>query len=276
MAIGNWFDNVKIRDLLMKKQSRFVKKNHAYDVVIIGAGAAGIGCGMVLQDLGVKRFLILDRHEVGASFRRWPAETRLLTPSFTINGFGMLDLNAVALQTSPAYSLHTEHPTGAEYADYLQAVAKHFRLPIREGVAVNEIKPHPNQRGFTLATNQRKMKTRFVIWAAGEFQFPNLTPGFNGRVPQIANLFEWNEDGTAVVTEESDELTLTPGLFLSGPMVRHRRVIFCFIYKFRQRFAVIGNAIAEALGLDTAILEEYRRSQMHLDDLSCCTVECAC
>ncbi|MEM7111177.1 MAG: NAD(P)/FAD-dependent oxidoreductase [Chloroflexota bacterium] len=373
-------------------------KPKQYDVVIVGAGAAGVGLGMVLKDLGVKRFTILDKHEVGASFLRWPAETRLLTPSFTINGFGMLDLNAIALQTSPAYSLQTEHPTGAEYANYLQGVAHYFKLPVRTGVAVNEIVPRTDKSGFVLKTSQGNINSRFVIWAAGEFQSPNANPfpgadlcrhyatvptwedmpgdeiiviggyesgvdtaihlanqgkrvyvldpeqpwdeeepdpslslspftfdrlravngdglisfapaavtrvemvdsaycvhldngkmfttdqppilatGFNGRLPQITDLFEWNEDGSAIVTEESDESTLTPGLFLSGPMVRHRSVIFCFIYKFRQRFAIIGNTIAEELGLDTAvIIEEYRRSQMYLDDLTCCAVECAC
>lgn len=158
----------------MDSRKNFIRKNKAYDVIIVGTGAAGIGCGMVLQDLGVKRFLILDRHEVGASFRRWPAETRLLTPSFTINGFGMLDLNAIALQTSPAYSLHTEHPTGAEYADYLQGVAQYFKLPIREDVTVNEIQLHPDHSGFTLATSRGEMQTHFVIWAGGEFQSPRL------------------------------------------------------------------------------------------------------
>ncbi|MEM7331371.1 MAG: NAD(P)/FAD-dependent oxidoreductase [Chloroflexota bacterium] len=381
----------------MKRRKNLIRKNKAYDVIVIGAGAAGVGCGMVLQDLGVKRFVILDRHEVGASFLRWPAETRLLTPSFTINGFGMLDLNAIALQTSPAYSLQTEHPTGAEYANYLQGVSKYFKLPIQTGVNVKEIQPHPDNSGFTLATSQGEMKTRFVIWAGGEFQFPrqnsflgaqfcrhyatvptwhdmpgdeivviggyesgvdtaihlanqgkrvhvidpdqpwdedepdpslSLSPftfdrlreanrnglitfipaavrrvepiddtysvyinngktiiteqppimatGFNGRIPQIEALFEWNEDGFPIVTEESDESTLTPGLFLSGPMVRHRRVIFCFIYKFRQRFAIIGHTIADELGLDTAVIDQYRQAQMYLDDLSCCAVECAC
>ncbi len=381
----------------MCRKNKNTTKRSTYDVIIVGAGAAGIGCGMVLQHLGVKRFAILDRHEVGASFLRWPAETRLLTPSFTINGFGMLDLNSIALKTSPAYSLQTEHPTGAEYAVYLQGVAQYFRLPIRTGVDVNEIQPNPNDEGFTVVTNQGKMKTRFVIWAAGEFQNPNANPfpgadlcrhyatvpswqempgdkivviggyesgvdsaihlanqgkrvyildpdqpwdedepdpslslspftfdrlreanrdglisfdpvavtrvekvdstyrvrldngrsltttqppilatGFNGRVPQIANHFEWNEDGFPIVTEESDESTITPGLFLSGPMVRHRRVIFCFIYKFRQRFAIIGHTIADELGLDTAVLDEYRQGQMYLDDLTCCSVECAC
>lgn len=377
-----------------------MKRKH-YDVVIVGAGAAGIGCGVVLQDLGIKRFAILERHEVGASFRRWPNETRLLTPSFTINGFGVLDLNAVALRTSPAYSLHTEHPTGPQYAAYLKGLADHFELPVQTGVEVKSVEPNSGrQQGFTLETNRGAIRCRHLIWAAGEFQYPNLTPfagadlcrhyatvpswrklpkddyvviggyesgmdtavnlaragsrvavldpdapwaddtadpsislspftrdrlrrmlkqdedlirtasvgvenvtrtederyrvalsngdqlltdqppilatGFSGSIQKISHLFEWSESGSPIVSEEADESTITPGLFLSGPMLRHGNVIFCFIYKFRQRFAVIGAAIAEDMGLNTDVLDEYRQAQMYLDDLSCCAVACAC
>jgi len=46
------------------------------EVVIVGAGAAGVGCGVVLRDLGIKNFVILERERVGATFSRWPAEMR--------------------------------------------------------------------------------------------------------------------------------------------------------------------------------------------------------
>src|SRR5690242_10127023 len=100
------------------------------DVVIVGAGAAGVGVGVVLRDLGIKRFALLERHTVGASFDRWPEEMRFITPSFPSHAFGMLDLNAVALRTSPGYSLASEHPSGRDYARYLRGVAKHWKLPI--------------------------------------------------------------------------------------------------------------------------------------------------
>ena len=56
-----------------------------FDVIIVGAGAAGVGCAIVLQDLGVSSMTILERYEVGASFLRWPAEMRFISPSFTSN-----------------------------------------------------------------------------------------------------------------------------------------------------------------------------------------------
>jgi len=55
-------------------------------VVIVGAGPAGIGVAAALRDAGVTDVAIIDRQGIGASFRRWPMETRLLTPSFPSTG----------------------------------------------------------------------------------------------------------------------------------------------------------------------------------------------
>ena len=96
------------------------KGARSFDIVIVGAGAAGLGFGGTLRDLGIENFVILDRAEVGASFLRWPRQMRFITPSFNSTQFGALDLNAVCLHTSPAYSIGVEHPTGEEYAGYLR------------------------------------------------------------------------------------------------------------------------------------------------------------
>ena len=88
------------------------KRPRLHQVAIVGAGPAGLGCAVALKEFGVNDIVILDRHEVGASFRRWPQEMRLITPSFTANAFGLLDLNAIVAGTSPAYTLDREHPSG--------------------------------------------------------------------------------------------------------------------------------------------------------------------
>lgn len=365
-----------------------------YDVVIVGAGAAGVGMGVVLQDLGVSNFTLLDRYEVGASFLRWPAEMRFISPSFTSNGFGLLDLNAVTINTSPAHTLHQEHPTGQAYAQYLKAVANHFALPVQTGVEVYSVQAA--DVGFILFTSAGRLQSRYVIWAAGEFQYPNrdvfagaehcihnatvpswheligdefvvvggyesgidaavnlvrlgkhvrvlddttpwestvpdpsislspytqgrlrkaqatgrlelipagvaqvarqnghytlhgldgetwtsqtppiLATGFAGSLGLVYDLFDWHEERNYALLTEHDESTRTPGLFVVGPAVRHGAIILCFIYKFRQRFAVVAHTIGQRLGLDTSVLDTYR-PQMFLDDLSCCDDTCAC
>ena len=52
------------------------------------------------------------------------------------------------------------------------------------------------------------------------------------------------EKSLNIVLNEIDESVKTPGLFLVGPHVRHDALIYCFIYKFRQRFANIATKIA--------------------------------
>jgi thioredoxin reductase len=103
---------------------------------------------------------------------------------------------------------------------------------------------------------------------------PLLAGGFEGSHKLIADLFEKREDGFPLLSED-DESTIVPGIFLCGPAVRHDNHVFCFIYKYRQRFAVVAKAIATSLGLPAEDLEEYRNWGMYLDDLSCCGEECA-
>ena len=91
----------------------------------------------------------------------------------------------------------------------------------------------------------------------------------------VADLFERRDDGFPLLSEH-DESTIVPGVFLCGPTVRHDDHVFCFIFKYRQRFAVVAKAIATSLGLPAEELEEYREWGMYLDDLSCCGVECVC
>lgn len=104
---------------------------------------------------------------------------------------------------------------------------------------------------------------------------PILAIGFEGSHKLVGNLFEQRDDGFPLLNE-NDESTIAPGLFLCGPAVRHDDQIFCFIFKYRQRFAVVAKAIATSLGLPAEELETYRNWGMYLDDLSCCGEECVC
>jgi len=382
----------------LRRRDQAPKRSRLHQVAIVGAGPAGLGCAVALKEFGVDEVIILDRHEVGASFRRWPQEMRFITPSFTSNAFGLLDLNAIVSNTSPAYTLDREHPSGVAYAIYLDNIARYFELEVKPGVDVRSVAVEDDGT-FTLTTTGRPVRARHVIWAAGEFQYPNrnsfvgaescrhssevrtwqdlegdhfmviggyesavdaavslvqleksvtvlareatwnsehpdpsislspfslerlewadstgfvglvgdvditsvradgdtwvvqasdgrewasetrpiLATGFKGSLSHIDGLLEYDEHGAPVVTEEADESTLVPGLFISGPILEHRGVNFCFIYKFRQRFAVVADAIAQRLGIDTTeAVAAHRAAGMYLDDVSCCEESCAC
>tara|TARA_B100001758_G_scaffold239383_1_gene243654 strand:+ start:634 stop:1818 length:1185 start_codon:yes stop_codon:yes gene_type:complete len=103
---------------------------------------------------------------------------------------------------------------------------------------------------------------------------PLLASGFDGSHKFVSHLFEQREDGFPLLNE-NDCSTTTDGMYLCGPSVRHDGHIFCFIFKYRQRFAIVARSIAESLGIETEdFVSVYRSWGMFLDDLSCCGQEC--
>ncbi|MGE9297169.1 MAG: NAD(P)/FAD-dependent oxidoreductase [Puniceicoccales bacterium] len=141
-----------------------------FDVIIVGAGPAGIGCAFALHKAGVENVLLLEAEEIGASFRHWPEEMRLITPSFHGNPFFQTDLNAITPDTSPADFYQKEHLSGNQYANYLHAVANHFKLNVRENERVLQIQLISG--GYSVQSNKKTHRTQIVIWAAGEFAQP--------------------------------------------------------------------------------------------------------
>ena len=151
--------------------------DYLFDAIIVGGGAAGVGVAVALQHAGIGNFLLLERHEIGASFAAWPAETRFITPSFATNSVGMLDLNSIAIGTSPAFSLEVEHPTGKQYAAFLKSIAVHFELPVAQHTDVQRITHRGND--FVVETSEGTVRSRNIIWAAGDYLYPKLD-GFVG------------------------------------------------------------------------------------------------
>ena len=508
------------------RHQTFLHLDPDVDVLIVGAGAAGVGTALMLtQTFGLdgSRVLMIERGHIGQSFYQWPAEMRFISPSFNQQGWTQsYDLNAVMHGTSPAYSLHTQHPSGVDYAAYLQAMAGSHQLRVRQRTEVVSVTPVGETTGSTTtscddATTNKTLfsvkvrsvpgnelhhmgkaqdddkndtetiTARYVVWAAGEFQYPRgggaaasakshqasplsdttgnpktepelqepqlpgadlclhnsqvrswadlegdsfviiggyesgidaainlakagkrtkvlaatscwsrqttdpsaelapytidrlrevLAPTFPPRVPnppassssravptfsrcipefyapvQVVRVEQTEKDGggflvtakwkapeqdsgtaplrNAIPTQEPgaegdewvfhtdnppilctgfqgsvaaaashlfkfadgtdknkcmvgaplltshDESTIHPGVFLVGPTVSHGDLSFCFIYKFRQRFAVVAAKICQGLGVDCqAAVAECRQNNMYLDNFSCCNDTC--
>src|SRR6187397_1949985 len=99
-----------------------------FDVIVIGAGQAGLSVGYYLARRGL-RFVILDGHaRVGDSWRqRWDS-LRLFTPA-----------RFDALVGMPFPAPDDAFPTRDEMADYLEAYAKRFQLPVRPSMRVEAL-----------------------------------------------------------------------------------------------------------------------------------------
>jgi hypothetical protein len=152
------------------------------DVVIVGAGAAGIGCAVsLIHTFGLEssRVLLIERGEaVGESFRRWPDEMRFISPSFNQAGWtNSFDLNSVAYGSSPAYTLHSQHPSGAQYADYLSELVELAGLRVQLKSDVLQLQKKDGAFDVRVRTGgadgvEEMLRARYVVWAAGEFQYP--------------------------------------------------------------------------------------------------------
>lgn len=133
-----------------------------------------------LQSVPDIEYEILESGRIGESFHRWPAQTRFITPSFYSNPFGLADLNAVDAVTSPALAAGSEHLSGPQYAEYLRFVAEAAELSITCQCKVLDVTQRRDGY-FELETEQGDYEARFVIWACGEYQFPDLKPFPGGQ-----------------------------------------------------------------------------------------------
>ena len=143
----------------------------SYDVIIVGAGPAGIGVASLLSQSDIK-YLVLEKSEIGSSFLNWPKSMEMITPSFPSNAFGQIDLNSICEGSSPAFSFNKEHLTGEEYSEYLDLVSDHFELKVQSNTEVRSVQKQKNC--WTLNTNNETYFAKYIIWAAGEFQNPQI------------------------------------------------------------------------------------------------------
>ncbi|HCX0154553.1 TPA: NAD(P)-binding domain-containing protein [Staphylococcus aureus] len=274
-----------------------------HKVAIIGAGAAGIGMAITLKDFGITDVIILEKGTVGHSFKHWPKSTRTITPSFTSNGFGMPDMNAISMDTSPAFTFNEEHISGETYAEYLQVVANHYELNIFENTVVTNISV--DDAYYTIATTTETYHADYIFVATGDYNFPKKPfkygihyseiedfdnfnkgqyvviggneSGFDAtKNPIVQQLFATTNQDIKLTTH--DESTRYPNIFMIGATVENDNAKLCYIYKFRARFAVLAHLLTQREGLPAKqdVIESYQKNQMYLDDYSCCEVSCTC
>ena len=144
------------------------------DVVVIGAGQAGLALAYHLSGQGAESVVIDAAAEVGESWRnRWDS-LRLFTPARYDGLPGM---------TFPGHD--GDYPTKDMVADYLRDYAARFTLPIRLRCAVTRIEQVADE--FIVHTSHGPLSTRQVVIATGPFQepvVPRIAAGLPGDVAE--------------------------------------------------------------------------------------------
>lgn len=139
------------------------------DTIVIGGGQAGLAMGYYLARQGCN-FVILDAHKrIGNSWRtRWDS-LRLFT---------MARYDGLPGMPFPAPWNHL--PSKDEMADYLEAYAAHFHLPVRLNTPVDAL-DRDGQRYLVTAGDQC-FEARRVVVATGPFHMP--------RIPTFASMLD--------------------------------------------------------------------------------------
>lgn len=145
-------------------------------VVVVGGGQAGLCVSRGLTLRGVEH-VVLERDRVASAWRsRWDSFT-LVTPNWTLG--------------LPGGAYEGDDPEGhvarEAIVEHLEAYAKRWAVPVREGVSVDRITPGERSR-FRLKTSDGPIDAASVVVCTGAFQRPFRPPA--GAFPPGVAVFD--------------------------------------------------------------------------------------
>jgi putative flavoprotein involved in K+ transport len=146
----------------------YMSTTEAFDTIVIGGGQAGLAVGYHLARRG-KSFTILDAHpRVGDAWRqRWDSLI-LFTPA------RQCGLPAMKFPASGDAFV-----TKDQMADFLEAYAQHFQLPVRTGIRVDRLSK-PGGR-FLVQAGDQAFEADNVVVATSDHHVPRL-PAFAAQL----------------------------------------------------------------------------------------------
>ena len=147
-----------------------------FETIVIGGGQAGLAVGYYLKK-GGGSFVILDANEqIGGSWRtRTWSSLRLFTPA-RYDGLPGWAFPA------PGWS----YPTARETADYLEAYADRFELPVRLGMTVDRLSKVGDR--YLVESGGRRLVADRVVVATGFYgkpSVPDFAPELDPRIVQM-------------------------------------------------------------------------------------------
>ncbi len=147
-----------------------------HDVVVIGAGQAGLAASWQLTQRGIDH-VVLERHRPAHAWRseRWDSFC-LVTPNWQC--------------TLPGHAYAGDDPHGFMLRDeivrYVEEYAASFQAPVRSGVRVVSLRPA--ETGYLIRSDDAAYRAGQVVIATGGYHDPVL-PGFAAGIdPGIAQI----------------------------------------------------------------------------------------
>ncbi len=154
------------------KSSTQEPSRERFDVVVVGAGQAGLAIGRLLARPG-RRFAILEAAgAIGAAWRdRWDSLVLFTSRRYD------------ALPDLPFPGDPDGYPTRDEVVRYLEQYAATFELPVQVDAAVRSLTAEGDT--FFLELDDRRVEADQVVVATGPFQAPNVPAVAAGLAPEV-------------------------------------------------------------------------------------------
>jgi putative flavoprotein involved in K+ transport len=188
-----------------------MRDTHRTDVLVIGAGQAGLAAGYHLQRQGIDYRILEADARVGDVWRRRYDSLTLYSPARSDGLPGM------------AFPLpKMAFPTGRQMADYLESYAATFGLRVETGVRVERLEaPRSEGEPFVVTAGDRRYEAGQVIVASGAFQTPRV-PAFAAELdPSIRQIHSADYRNPSQL---ADGPVLVVGLSHSGADLAHEIV----------------------------------------------------
>ncbi len=167
---------METQEAAIDSRAAAVPRVEKFETIVIGGGQAGLSVGYYLQKRG-RSFVILDANErIGGSWRtRTWSSLRLFTPA-----------RYDGLPGWPFPASGWSYPTAHETADYLEAYAARFDLPVRSGITVERLTKDGDR--YIVQCGTRRLEADCVVVATGFYGKPSV-PGFASELdPRIMQL----------------------------------------------------------------------------------------
>jgi len=236
----------------MSRSVRFVGRavSGAVDVVVVGAGHAGLAMSRCLSDRGIDH-VVLERGQVANTWRRerWDS-LRLLSPNW--------------MTRLPGHRYSGDDPDGymsmPEVVRFISDYAGRIRAPVRTGVTVTSVNPAAD--GYRVGTDRGDWRCRAVVVASGACSHPAV-PAVSDALPVSVRTYttrtyrspaDLDSGGVLVVGSSATGLQLAQEIQRSGRPVtlavgEHVRMPRVYrgkdIFWWMQRAGVLGQRYDE-------------------------------
>jgi len=201
----------------------YVKLGKIYDVIIIGAGQAGIAMNYQLKQRGINNCLMIDEQKrIGDSWRFRYKSLVLFTPK------SYSALPGLEMKGDPS-----SYPTKDEMADYLESYVTHFNLPYKMNTLVTRVEKKDDY--FNLFTTERNYQSKSVIVASGAFQKPYIPPVIKNEESVVSHMHsslytdpKALNDGTALIVGGGNS-----GAQIAFELSKDREVVLAVSHKLK-------------------------------------------